>query len=130
MLVVTRIIACRKQHGNIEMYTSRKCLWEKALVPQILHVCEWCDCNTKNPVGGRRVFSLIASLRVYAIPTYELRSTPAFGRRRRLPPAAAAMLVINVNHITKYSFLLSHSQASLKAELVGICLLKSARLSI
>ena len=30
---------------------------------------------------------------VYAIPTYELRSTPAFGRRRRLPPAAAAMLV-------------------------------------
>ena len=31
---------------------------------------------------------------VYAIPTYELRSTPAFGRRRRLPPAAAAMLVI------------------------------------
>ena len=32
---------------------------------------------------------------VYAIPTYELRSTPAFGRRRRLPPAAAAMLVIS-----------------------------------
>ena len=24
-----------------------------ALVPQILHVCEWCVCNTKNPVGGR-----------------------------------------------------------------------------
>ena len=68
---------------------------EKALVPQSLHVCEWCDCNTKNPVGGRRVFSLIASLEmVYAIPTYKLRSTPAFGRRRRLPPAAAAMLVI------------------------------------
>ena len=33
---------------------------------------------------------------VYAIPTYELRSTPAFGRRRRLPPAAAAMLVISI----------------------------------
>ena len=35
---------------------------------------------------------------VYAIPTYELRSTPAFGRRRRLPPAAAAMLVFKVVH--------------------------------
>ena len=40
---------------------------------------------------------------VYAIPIYELRSTPAFGRRRRLPLAAAAMLII-MKSLSVFSF--------------------------
>ena len=46
---------------------------------------------------------------VYAIPTYELRSTPAFGRRRRLAPAAVAMLVINQNVVINGSNIIDTS---------------------